>query len=231
MGESLKPAIVEFVGLPGAGKTTVFNAVVPRLQERNIPVLLRTEMLQEWRSHSPFEKLFHLVPTNQNQWNILFQSWNLALQTKPINLASFSKATKIFTNLKRLDSTEFNPFVLMDQGLLQEIWSVGITGAPPALTAIQSTLSLLFESRSIAIVHFKIDIDAAIKRIQSRSTQGSRFDQMSIESAQVMLLKYAPYLDQILESARSLGAPILEIDSLQSVDMKAEQIADWIANY
>lgn len=230
MGTHLKPLIIEFVGLPGAGKTTVFDPVASYLKSQEISVVLRSEILEEWQAQPQFKKFLKLIPDNPNQLNILFQSLKLGTQVKPINLTSFSKAAKVFTNAKRLDSVSLCQAILMDQGLLQEIWSIGLTGTPPSIEHLQSSLFPLFESRKIAIVYFKIDIETALDRIQNRSTGRSRFDQISIESAKLLLLKYEPYLKDILTCAEKFGTPILEIDSERSIEEKTDKITHWLVN-
>jgi thymidylate kinase len=230
MGKRLTPLVVEFLGLPGVGKTTVLSPVAAQLQAAGISIVLRNEILQQWQALSGLQRLRQWMPSTLNQWQVLMQSVGLAAQVKPINLPSFSKAVKIFSNLKRLDQIQSPQLVLLDQGMLQETWSVGITGEPPTEVQLRSRLAPLFDQRSLAIVYFKADPNLALDRLQQRSTQNSRLNQMSPQTAQAMLSRYAPYLDDILATARSRQAPILEIDSDRPVAEKAEKIAHWITH-
>jgi hypothetical protein len=229
----VEPWVVEFVGLPGAGKTTVFHPVVSQLAADGISLVTRDEILQQWQKKTWVRKIWQLMPGSQNHFSILIQALELALQVKPRTRQSFSKAGKIFSNLKRIDSTIRHrryPLIVLDQGLLQEIWSVGITGSPPSATQIMPVLTSLSRSRSLAVVHFQIDIETARDRLQSRSSQSSRLDLMQPEAAAALLCGYAPYLQDILDCARSLNIPILQIDGSLPVEAKAETIARWIAS-
>lgn len=242
------PLIVEFVGLPGAGKTTVLQQVAAQLKSENRSIVQRDEILTAWRRSSRLHRSLNLIPQTQVQWQVLLQSLRFATQVKPVNLQSFSKASKIFSNAKRLDAVCNGTFqsikgaetgsnhlgtcqvILLDQGLLQETWSVGITGQPPATTALQSVLSTLVQSRSMAIVWFKIDIETALQRIQNRPTHNSRFDQMQLDAARSRLEQYAPFLEDIIACTQTLGVPLLEVDATQAVEEKTKNITHWITN-
>lgn len=245
MMKDSSPLIIEFVGLPGAGKTTVLHQVIPPLQAEGLSIVHRDQILQSWQNHHWAQRTVKLIPQTHNQWSILFQSLSFAAQVKPTTLQSFSKATKIFSNAKRLDAvynqalqvTKSNlplaphrnrQIVLLDQGLLQEIWSVGITGHPPTSTSLRQVLAPLVKMRSLAIVYFKIDVETALQRIQSRSTASSRFDQMKLEVARSRLVQHAPVLEEIVSCSQTLGTPALEINSQQSIAAKVEKIASWI---
>ncbi|MDZ7957337.1 MAG: AAA family ATPase [Aulosira sp. DedQUE10] len=247
--ESEHPLILEFVGLPGAGKTTVCHEVASLLKEQGVSLVAGDEILYQWKQQSNWQQLRKLIPQTQNQWQILLHSLFLASQVKPTNGQSFSKAAKIFTNVKRLDAiarshsvSEISAapraiarhqdpqIILLDQGLLQETWSVGITGTTPALENVRQELALLFHQRPMAIVYFQIDVDTALERVQNRPTAESRFDRMHPEAAQQLLSKYVSYLQEIISCTQTFNIPILEIDSSLPIDEKAQNILFWINN-
>lgn len=227
------PWIVEFVGLPGAGKTTVFHPVVSQLTAEGISLVARDEILRQWQKTAWAQRVWQLIPSSPNQWHILIQALKLALSVKPLTKQSLSKASKIFSNLKRIDSTiryRQCPLIVLDQGLLQEVWSVGITGSPPSTAQLAPVLASIFQSRSIAVVHFQVDIETAGDRLQSRSTKRSRLDQMQPEASSALLSNYAPYLQDILDCTRSLDIPVLSIDGSLPIETKAEIITRWIGS-
>ncbi len=232
-GQSL---ILEFVGLPGAGKTTICREVASQLNNQGVSFVSGDEILQQWRQQSTWQRLIKLIPQTQNQWQILLYSLFLASQVKPTNRQSFSKAAKIFANVKRLDAiarsaaprTQNSQIILLDQGLLQETWSVGITGTTPSAESIKQELALLFHQRPMAIVYFQIDVDTALERIQNRPTSESRFDRMHPEAAQQLLSRYVAYMQKIVNCAHTFNIPILEIDSSLPIDEKAKSILSWM---
>ncbi|MBD2359253.1 AAA family ATPase [Tolypothrix sp. FACHB-123] len=227
------PIVLEFIGLPGAGKTTVFQQVVAQLKQQGVSVAAGDQILRDWKHQPLWQRLWKLIPQTQNQWRILWQSLLLATQVKPTNWLSFSKAIKTYANLKRIDAiaqSQKEQLILLDQGLLQEIWSIGITGTTPDLEDIRQELGLIFSQRSIAIVDFQINVETAIHRIKNRPTDQSRFDLMSQEAALQLLSQYAPYLQDIINCAQTFHIPVLEIDSSLAVDEKTQNIVSWINN-
>jgi adenylate kinase family enzyme len=236
MGEHLtqarNPLLVEFVGLPGAGKTTVSQQVVSKLSDRGLPLISRSEILKQWHQENTSQKLFKLFPYNLNDLSVLFHSFLLATQVKPINLQSFIQAGKVFSNVKRNDTVVRagdRQIILLDQGLLQEIWSVALTGTVPPMACLKREMTSLFHKRSMVFVYFKVDIDTAVSRIKTRATMNSCFDRMDSRRAYLSLLEYHPYLQEIIDYAKTLGMTVLEIDGKLSLEEKSEKIATWIA--
>ena len=225
---------VEFVGLPGAGKTTVSQKVGTRLRAEGIQLVMRNEVLEEWHQASNWKKLLQLFPAHLNHWHILISSLVLAFQVKPISWWSISKAIKTFSNIKRNDTvaqTGDCQLLLLDQGPMQEAWSVMMAGTLSRSEYLKKEIMLLADRRPTAIVYFKLDVDTAIFRIQKRPRkQNCPFDLMSPVKAHASLLNYFPYLQKIVEYARDCGVPVLEIDASSSIDEQSDEIVEWISN-
>lgn len=232
MGKSLTTTcIVELVGLPGAGKTTVSQQIALKLQERGLQIVSRDEILKQWHQENALQKAIKLLPNNFNHWNILINSLGFALQVKPINQQSFSKAAKIFTNVRRNDEVAKLPhseIILLDQGLLQEIWSVSITGTPPPTKYLKREIAPLFHNRPTIILHCQINIDTALHRVRNRQTMTSRFDLMDLTKAHSLLKKYSFYLDEIINCAQTCNIPVLKIDSSRSIAEQSQKAVSWI---
>ena len=229
-----KPLIVELVGLPGAGKTTISQQVALKLRERGLQIVSRDEILNQWKQKNLLQKALQLLPDNLNHWHILINSLAFAFEVKPINLQSFSKAVKIFTNVSRNDAVARSQeceIILLDQGLLQETWSVSITGSPPQTKYLKRELTPLFDNRSTIILYCQIDIDTALHRVQNRQTMTSRFDLMDSKKAYSILEKYSFYLDKIIHCAQTCDIPILAIDSLLSIKEQSEKAVLWITSH
>lgn len=238
MGESLtrspSPLVVEFVGLPGAGKTTICDRVAERLRECGISLISRREILQEWHRNALPQKIIQLLPTEGNDSRILLNSLLFAARVKPIALQSFLQAGKVFTNVKRNEAVARSgkyQVLLLDQGLLQEIWSVVLTGSVPPKVDLHRAMTAVFSNRSMVFIDFKVDIETALSRIGKRSSMNSCFDKMESDRAYSALLQYAPFLQIIVDFAREMGMTVLEIDGNLSVEDKVETIVAWIVEF
>ncbi|MGF1539586.1 MAG: AAA family ATPase [Pleurocapsa sp.] len=234
--KSHNPLLVEFVGLPGSGKTTVSYKVASILKAQGIEVVSRDEILSQWHQKTRLQKLFQLFPANLNHWHILLNSLSFAAGVKPINRQSFLQGGKIFVNVKRNDAVIHArncQIILLEQGLLQEAWSVVITGSLPQLNYLKNKITPIFYKRSIVIVNFQLDLNTAVSRIQNRprkKKKDSYFDLMNSNKAYFLLTQYFPYLKEIVSCARTAEVPVLEIDSSLPIEVNSEKIANWIVS-
>ena len=232
--KSQNPLVVEFVGLPGSGKTTISHLVASKLEAKGIKIVSREEILKQWHQKNALQKLLQLFSSNSNQWTILVNSLQFAAQVQPLNLFSFVQAIKIFFNVKRNDAVVRGAncqLILLDQGLLQEAWSVVIAGSLPKLSSLKREMLSIFYNRSIIIVNLKIDLDTSVSRVQNRQkkkTKDSYFELMDSAQAYSLVTKYFPYLQEIINCARIAEIPILGIDSSLPVEENSEEIVNWI---
>ena len=135
---------------------------------------------------------------------------------------------KIFTNVKRNDAVacvNHCDVILLDQGLLQEIWSVGITGNPPHGKFLKREINPLFLDRSTLIIYCQLDVNTALKRIQNRQTKNSRFDRLNSTQAYSLMKKYAAYLEEIISCARACQLPILELNGSQAIKSQSQKLS------
>ncbi|MGB2923918.1 MAG: AAA family ATPase [Limnothrix sp.] len=226
--------IVEWVGLPGAGKTTVSQAVYSKFKAQDFIIVLREDILKQWHRKNYVQQIIQLRPDNLNHWAVLRSSIVFAGRVKPINLQSFFRAWRIFSNIKRIDiaaRTRDNSILLLDQGWIQEVWSVCISGVPPRSDHLKQAMAPLFHNRKTLIIHCKTDIETAFHRIQNRETTESRFDLMETDKAYTQLKKYHHYLQEIIDCARTFDISVLELDSSRSIEEQSETAANWIAQH
>ena len=234
--------IVEFIGLPGAGKTTLCTEVARQLHNGDRSVVCRNDILQEWHRNSIGQKLMQLRPDCPRDWQVLTQILALAAQVQPLNTTSVLKAATTYVNAKRNTRTALHlpptrlldggglqeATLLLDQGVLQEAWSVAISGQNPPLKALQRAIEALAGDSTMRVVALKVDVETALDRIQHRPTHNSRFDAMNPDRASEILSTSLASLQTILDALRSLGIPILEVDSSHPIQENARAISQWI---
>lgn len=226
------PLIVEFVGLPGAGKTTVAYKVAEKLCSQEVHIISRSEIISQWHQINGLRKIFRLFPLDANHWQVLTHALKLSLQVAPTTWWSIIQAAKVFSNVKRNDDVVQDrnyQVLLLDQGPLQEVWSILLKGELSQKKLLEKAVSPIFKERRISVVHSKVAMKTALGRIQGRPRKlECPFDQMEKDKAYTSLLQYSPYLQEIVTYAQASGAPVLEVDSASPVEQQATEISNWI---
>jgi len=196
--------IVEMAGLPGSGKTTICRAVsVPYADKRSVPL---------WR----------LAP----RWGVLRAAvWiaALALSARPVTMDRFRRARKFIFFLRMYQGHE--PVVLLDQGIVQKIWSL-LAGAEKCQWWYADRLmEALVPFRPDWLVWVNVPTDVAVARISGRSHGTSRYDGLPAGEARALLDERGGLFRQVFDCyAERAGVPVLEVDGERPVEENARKI-------
>lgn len=225
------PLTVEFVGLPGAGKTTMADRISAELEGRGwrcagrLPLLgedlggleravRRTAtLLRGW--HRTGAALSYLVSTRTR--SRVGAHWALRLSTWPLQWQAARRAGV--------------DYVILDWGLLQNTWATTIGGRFGDGTASSRLLRRLLGTGAprYAIVYFDIDVEGSLARIGQRNNRGWRFDGMEVERARRLLTIHRPHMERLVEQAVELtGAPLCRVDAHRPIEENTRQILRFI---
>jgi thymidylate kinase len=111
--------------------------------------------------------------------------------------------------------------VILDQGVVQELWSVTLTGSRWSPEALDEMLRGLFAATAVspALVYLDVGIDEAAARLRQRPIGTSRFDRMGLAQVRELLSSREARLKQLFERAVALtGAPWCRIDGERAVE-------------
>jgi thymidylate kinase len=193
---------VEFVGPPGAGKTTSCKYFSSLFKENGLTVC-EIHDIKDFVRKKRFAGKLHLLLQL-----ILFRTSRLTLYTilllsnkvyslnsiyRYIRLNLFDLALVQLKKKRELD------VVLLDQWIIQEMWSATIFRAKK-YSRLSKRLSK-FYFRSDVVIYFDIDIRTASERIKTRPTNLSRFDKMDERKRIDELQKYTSYLFDLYKSS------------------------------
>jgi thymidylate kinase len=234
------PLIVEFVGLPGAGKTTVSKTLASSLQidSKRVLILEDIEKSCGWgkgkRGKNRIQKVIGLASATVRHWNASLESVLYASQVKPLNAESFICLTtvpRLLEMVQKTVSSKSCDVVLLDQWLIQNIWSVGVTGEITPTNFLERLIRKYgYFDIPVLVVHFDLDVNTAVNRIQCRSTTESRFDKMQAEKAHAILLKHCSSLTEIIRYIEDVGIPVLKVDAAQTAQKNSQLILSWISS-
>lgn len=212
--------IVEFIGVPGAGKTTIARGVISDLNSLGYKCLTRDiwgdrSSAKYKKSRHSTKELYHFITFSASYKHVAFRALWYGIRVAPLNITSIRDALFFLQKLyfiKRGIRKGYD-IILLDQGLMQYIWSIVIPGRPPPDSDLIRLLKSFSDDMPQLIVVFDVDIDTAIKRIRARSTTKSYFDRITPDQAGALLTKHEGYVEKIVKCVAQLnGASCLKVN-------------------
>ena len=193
-----KSVIIEFVGLPGTGKTTSSHYFYNVLKERGLQVCLIEDIERYLKSLNVYQRLYLLSKACVLRGHLLFLYFLVFASSRMFKLEYFIHYASLIlreTALKHLIKEKRIDIVLLDQWAIQALWSSTIFYLKPTAFIIKYFKYLYLKTDFVT--YFDIDPAIASKRMEMRPTFKSRFDLMDIERRKQELMKYNNYLIQL----------------------------------
>jgi thymidylate kinase len=221
--------LLEFVGLPGAGKTTVAARLVSCLRARGITCADRRT---GGNPRDAFRRLRRAAFLVRNA-NLAFSSLRFAASVWPVSLARLTHAARLagWARQLRVYAGSEVDVVVLDQGPVQDAWSMTVPGELWDDAALRVAVRRLVESTNIprAYVYVSVDADTAVDRLRQRRGSSSRFDRLSDADARRWLVRYEDSLSSIFQYAVAVAnAPFLRLDGTLPVEEQCQQLADFV---
>jgi hypothetical protein len=227
-----KPVIVEFLGLPGLGKSTLANRVQASLIDSTYVVGNRIDV-QNWYRDQPYASRFSLC-LRKIGWSFRYW-WQAVRFARSLNALDSAGWARVFrAPLLELYLRQFlrihpvNALVL-DEWSLQNLWSVGAfsTGFDSGLLRHMARLPVVAFPR--CYVYLNAPLEVAARRIARRSDGNSRFDTVDKANLPLLLEKAAPLMAELTQVVQQYQADrLLTIDAEQTLDEKVACVIDFM---
>jgi thymidylate kinase len=229
--EADHPVVVEFVGLPGAGKTTAARPVMEQLMSRGYTCGSRARIGRGESSRvAHYGRLgrFYLQHAG-----VLGAAVRLGLAGTQFSTARVRQAFKLSVWSYRLRAVLANGYdaTILDQGPVQQACSTMLHGRIGSEKAVNAALRhmLLGAGVRFAFVYFDIDVDLSAARIARRPASKRSFGRLKGEEAKSHLAIYRRHLDSLLEFAESTtGAARYRVDGARPFQEICPPIVDFI---
>jgi thymidylate kinase len=197
-----KPFTIEFVGPPGAGKTTSCQSFSDLLQSKGFRVSMSQDIkdyVKELGFGGKFLLVVKFVVFRIPAVVFYIMLFTLYRICSTDSIYRYIRLTVFDLALRQLKKNKKVDVVLLDQWIIQEMWSASILKSR-LNSSISKYLSKLYFHTDI-ILYLDIDMTTAAERIGVRGTKFSRFDRMDANRRMEELNKYNSYLFQLYQSS------------------------------
>jgi thymidylate kinase len=223
-----EPLILEFVGLSGAGKSTIADALLQRLRQRGYRCAHRRIIGgQDLPRVEHFRRLGWYLLTHPR---VLRAAARLGIPAVPQGWSRLRDALRFHVWSYRLTLARKlgTDITVLDQGAVQEAWSLMVLQTGLERTVLEAAAEEVIREAAVpyAVVYFEVDSETAARRVATRLNGESRFDQMTQAEMGLLLDQFGPLLRRMCDTVRrSLNLPSLIVDGSRPVEELVTEIA------
>jgi adenylylsulfate kinase-like enzyme len=232
-----RPLIIEFAGLPGAGKTTIVDRIIEMEHQENLGVLSFRHLSHlEYRENRAAQRLRRvtgaaglLVKRPGMMWHLL----RYALWAKPFVLSRMRHVWDFVAlaqqlDCRRADVPREHRAELLDHGFVQTLGSLSV----PRAAAGSANLGLLVADALAdwvdGLVWVECSPETALSRVRRRVGGGSRFDRWPDEVFRQNQRTMLQVLGDAVQRVGRAGVPVLAISSADPPGVNAVKVRAWL---
>jgi hypothetical protein len=225
------PVIIEFVGPPGSGKSTIARQTAIILRSRGLSCACRPPLFRDriGKGRHRVGVMLHRI----RHAPLHLRGLRFSLSVRPLRFSRARAARHlVFLDyyLKAIRSREYH-VLLMDQAFIQTLWSTLIYGKNSDAVAMNRLIGALYADYAGSFVFVRINVDArtAAARSRERALGWSRFDHMPVSVATSLIEAHEGQFDPaVAEAARASRAGILTLDGRRPLSCNVLELADFI---
>lgn len=215
--------IVELFGIPGAGKSTLVSAAA-----ETTPVTTRHQVSHAWDRRPPLARAIAVCRSTVSLHRLALV-FRLALHARITRPASLARLVRLPAKSDRLRVQTGT--ILLDQGLLQDVWSVlyGAGCIRPDVNLLSRFIGSLYRGMKVRICFIELDPETASARISGRSHGHSRLDGLDDQRIREDLERTAELPRRIIEAAQAAGVRVQRLDGSAPVPALVSAVRSALA--
>lgn len=222
--------VVEFVGLPGAGKSTLAARLIEELRAQGYDCAGR-ELLRS--------KEGGLLAGRSARLRFWWRHFGLVRSTALTVVAVGAGGAEALRHAARLGrwasgferlTNSGHQIILLDQGVVQQAWSSLFRAASGRSRLLQLLDLILRDARPrLAFVYCDVPLEVALQRIAARPEGKSTFDDMDQAEARRLLASHSRDLRELFaHSVDTVQAPHLTVDTSRDLAESCRSVIDFV---
>jgi thymidylate kinase len=224
------PLIVEFLGFPGGGKTTIARALTQFMREGEF---LSSE--QDRRLDGRLSAGYgSLIPRNLTEVSALCKGVHLLAGIRPFSIGRFKYLLLASNGPRRIRDCiqERNAdcrIVFLDQWILQVVWSACAFAERVNSASLRKFVEVACAKPKRLVVFVEADAGLAAQRIMQRASHGSRFDRLNDrEEIERRLQQSQNFFAEILAAVRASGSTVMSVPGSAPAEDNARTIFQMV---
>lgn len=225
--------VIEFLGLPGAGKSTLAHRLQSRLAARGAVCgdLKGIARLKGGRA----EHYARLAKFSVKRGRVFRPAARLAASVAPWNPTCWWFAVELALWSYRLSMIHKRTFdiLVLDHGPLQSAWCVLLKGPLRNEQALSDALTYLLARRQLQLAFVYVDVapELASRRIEARGPMNRPFHRGRKETER-LLSSHREQLDRVLGIAeRRTGSPVLRLDGSAPLEENDRRLDAFVEQF
>lgn len=203
--------VIEFVGLPGAGKSTITRALP-----------------QAWptsRSTDPPP-----LPLARRLW-LCRHALAFMLSLRPLQWKDIDRMARLAAELRFYERPATGPLVI-DQGMIQKLWSILLDRTRYSASALERLVAALAPTSADLVVWLATPPAVAAERLVARNGGNSRLQKRPEPDMKAGLVAGQRHYSMLMELYRRHAASrIIELTGTEPVEVNAARIAAAVAEF
>ena len=229
----INTVVVEFLGLPGAGKTTLAESLSELLVSKGKVVATRKEINQWSVQVGIMRKLFLVLKQSLSIGYYFYHTFRFLTTLNPLGKGIGKRVLRtplidIYQN-EFIKDRKYN-WTLLDQGSLQNLWSMAAFSKSIEYKSLKTIFNVVMQGNSYQHVYVYLDSSPELvgTRVMKRSHGESRFDNMTSVSMTESLRNSNTVMCRLAELLSLSGKRVLILDAKSSIDENTKRIFDFI---
>ena len=222
---------LEFYGLPGCGKSTVSHVVALLLQEKGYTVDEPSFNIDHQRTLLRLSKKLSIVCCWLVTHNKEFCCIRSVVKRNGYEgMGALAQMVNVVQKIRQYNHNAGTQICIWDQGLVQACISLSINGKVPAEENYASLLPLIKRDIKIVPVYMPVEINVALKRMNERSSNDSRVEQLSRqEQKKEMLMQFQKGIDSIQNTITGKNVVVEDLEILaDKVSLTLQKVLEAI---